>query len=80
MTNEFKKKALIYHVKKYGMPAVNIKKFEPKKFEPRPFDPFMLKFRYDDTGEIHEIDMRDDKAFDMIFGSERPITMLLRGG
>ena len=81
MTNHLKRKYLIYHVKKYGMPAVNISKFEYKKaVEPERFDPFMLSFRYDDTGEIHTIDTRDDDAFDMIFASDRPITMLLGKG
>lgn len=75
MTNEFKKKALIYHVKKYGMPAVNISKFETKRFEP-----YKHRFRYDDTGEIVTIDMRDPEAFEMIFCSDHPITVLGRGG
>lgn len=81
MTNSFKKKVLNYHVKKYGVPKIDISKIEVERAainraEIERANPFEMRFRYNDTGEICTIDTRDDDAFDKMFDSGRPVTML----
>jgi hypothetical protein len=55
-------------VKGFIVPKHMIKEFKTKKFDPKKFEPevhsFTIHYRDTKTGEIHEIDLYDNEAFD----------------
>lgn len=62
-------------IKGYIVPKHMGKNFTPKRFEPKTFEPekhsFMVKYRDTTTGEIFEIDLYDDEAFDKMMSSKK---------